>query len=212
MDEPREKDVPETRCLMIPGKETEETTTKKRICIHEKKGVQRVCASTWKFDLPSLEDQKEIVISLKNEKGFLLKNEKGFSLKKDFSLTSVLRAKMMQQIGCKRSSYKQQDLLKGRFMEEEFITHEDIIVQLIEQDFQCYYCKDPVFVLYDLAREKKQWSVDRIDNRLGHNRGNTRISCLQCNLRKRRTEDERFRFTQQLQLVKVQDPSPPPQP
>ena len=48
----------------------------------------------------------------------------------------------------------------------------------------------------------KQWSLDRIDNNIGHNVGNLVIACLECNLKRRRRTDEKFLFTKQLNIVK----------
>ena len=47
-----------------------------------------------------------------------------------------------------------------------------------------------------------QWSIDRIDNDKGHNIDNYHLSCLDCNLKRRRRTDENFRFTKQLYLIK----------
>ena len=57
-------------------------------------------------------------------------------------------------------------------------------------------------VLYDISREMTQWSVDRINNDLGHNIGNFHLACLECNLKRRRRTDEKFLFTKQLNIIK----------
>jgi hypothetical protein len=41
----------------------------------------------------------------------------------------------------------------------------------------------------------KQWSVDRNDNDVGHDKGNFHLACLDCNLKRRRRTDEKFLFT-----------------
>ena len=41
-------------------------------------------------------------------------------------------------------------------------------------------------VLYDISREMTQWSVDRINNDLGHDIDNYHLACLECNLKRRR--------------------------
>jgi hypothetical protein len=73
---------------------------------------------------------------------------------------------------------------------------------MIESKNQCYYCKEDVQVLYENVREPKQWTLDRINNKMGHNHGNLLIACLNCNLRRRTMHTERYVFTKQLNIVK----------
>ena len=108
----------------------------------------------------------------------------------------------IQQIHKKISGYKQQDLLKKVFQESQFVTFEDIVTRLVECEIKCYYCTKEMMVLYDISREMTQWSVDRIDNDKGHNIDNYHLSCLDCNLKRRRRTDEKFLFTKQLNLIK----------
>jgi hypothetical protein len=49
-----------------------------------------------------------------------------------------------------------------------------------------------MLILYDMSRESRQWTVDRIDNDKGHNMDNYHLACLECNLKRRRTNDEKF--------------------
>ena len=67
---------------------------------------------------------------------------------------------------------------------------------------KCRYCKKEINVLYDISREMTQWSVDRINNDLGHNIDNYHLACLECNLKRRRRSDENFLFTKQLHIIK----------
>ena len=46
------------------------------------------------------------------------------------------------------------------------------------------------------------WTLDRINNDIGHYGDNVVIGCLACNLQKRRRGDEAFRFTKQLIIKK----------
>ena len=109
----------------------------------------------------------------------------------------------IQQINRKIYGYKQQDLIKKLFNENEFITFESIINKMIECKLTCYYCNCEMNVLYDISREMKQWTVDRINNDLGHNLTNYYLACLECNLRRRRRSDDKFLFTKQLKLIKI---------
>jgi hypothetical protein len=111
---------------------------------------------------------------------------------------------MIQQINKKIYGYKQQDMLKKHFEEDNFVTFENILQKLVDCDLKCYFCKKEMDVLYDIMREMTQWSIDRIDNEKGHNIGNYNLSCLDCNLKKRRRSDDKFLFTKQLNLLKTE--------
>jgi len=108
----------------------------------------------------------------------------------------------IQEINKKIYGYKQQDALKKRYDEENFLTFESVIHKMIECDLKCRYCQSEMNVLYDVSREMRQWSVDRIDNDLGHNIDNYHLACLECNLKRRRRTDEKYLFTKQLNIVK----------
>ena len=108
----------------------------------------------------------------------------------------------IQQINKKVSSYKQQDILKNHFDETKFLKIENVIQKMIDCQLKCRYCTCEMSVLYDISREMTQWSVDRVDNDLGHNYDNFHLACLECNLKRRRRTDEKFLFTKQLKIVK----------
>ena len=107
------------------------------------------------------------------------------------------------EIHRKMSSYKQQDKLKKLFDESKFLTFDAIIHKMLECNLKCRYCEKEMFVLYDVSREGNQWSVDRIDNYTGHNIDNFHLACLTCNLKRRRRTDEKFLFTKQLKIIKL---------
>lgn len=108
-----------------------------------------------------------------------------------------------QQVDLKLYSYKHQDLKKEIFQEDAFISFTETLQQLRDCNLLCAYCNEHVLVLYENVRDPHQWSLDRIDNDLGHNQGNLVIACLQCNLKRRRTKMSSFLFTKQMKLVKV---------
>lgn len=76
---------------------------------------------------------------------------------------------------------------------------------MIDCQLKCRYCLNEMYVLYDISREIRQWSVDRIDNDLGHNIDNYHLACLDCNLKRRRRTDEKFLFTKQLNIIKQEN-------
>ena len=47
------------------------------------------------------------------------------------------------------------------------------------------------------------WTLDRINNDIGHYGDNVVIGCLACNLQKRRRGDEAFKFAKQLIVKKI---------
>jgi hypothetical protein len=112
---------------------------------------------------------------------------------------------LQQEIEKKISSYRQQDLLKNKYNEPEFININCILKQLIDTEMKCFYCNCQVLVLYEIVRELTQWSVDRINNDEGHNKDNFVIACLNCNIKRRTTNSKKFLFTKQLNLVKVDE-------
>jgi len=82
----------------------------------------------------------------------------------------------IQEINKKINGYKQQDKIKKLFKEDDFLTYESIIKKMLDCELKCRYCKDEMHVLYDISREMKQWSVDRINNDLGHNIDNFHLA------------------------------------
>ena len=109
---------------------------------------------------------------------------------------------VIQEINKKIYGYKHQDILKKKLDANAFIDFNCVIQKMIECELKCRYCKCEMSVLYDITREMKQWSVDRIDNDKGHNKDNFHLACLDCNLKRRRRSDEKFLFTKQLNIVK----------
>ena len=107
-----------------------------------------------------------------------------------------------QEINKKISGYKQQDKIKKMFDESNFLTFDSVINKMIECELKCRYCLKEMNVLYDISRQMTQWSVDRVDNNLGHNIENFHLACLDCNLKRRRRTDDQFLFTKQLNIIK----------
>jgi hypothetical protein len=103
-------------------------------------------------------------------------------------------------IKAKISSYKQQDLVKKMYNSDLFVSYEEVVRLLLECDLKCHYCSSEVFLLYKFVREHKQWSLDRINNDIGHNQDNLVIACLECNLKRRRTNKDAFLFTKNLKI------------
>ena len=152
---------------------------KKRVVTNDKK---------WEFEEEELQSsqQLEYIMQMLDEK---FQNTKQYRF-----IQSSFRQKL--------SSYRNQDMTKDRYSEEEFVSIDNVIELLQEAENICYYCREPVQVLYEYVREPKQWTLERIDNTKGHNKGNLMIACLGCNLGRRTMHQERYVFTKQLNLVK----------
>ena len=103
----------------------------------------------------------------------------------------------------KLSGYKHQDNIKKRLNEESLIQLEEVLNIMKETNMCCYYCKQRVFLLYEVVREGSQWTLDRINNDIGHNTGNCVLACLKCNLQRRKTGADAFLFTKQLSISKI---------
>jgi len=108
---------------------------------------------------------------------------------------------MDARIARKVAGYKKQDERFAIYSEKHTITVADVKSMMAACDMKCTHCLAPMLTEYG-ARDPKQWTVDRIDNTRGHNVGNVVLCCLQCNLKRRNTPMEKFRFTKQLSIVK----------
>ena len=159
---------------------------KKINCEKEKK--MRVETKTWGLNEDDLshETQLNILKCIQNE-----------SLKKN-KYTSIFTSHIKSKIG----SYKQQDILKKKLDDNNLIKFEEVIELLNSCELKCHYCSQDIFILYEKVREMKQWSLDRINNDIGHNSGNLVIACLQCNLKRRRTNKDAFMFTKNMIIIK----------
>lgn len=135
-----------------------------------------------------------------------------FSWETQYSLLSMLSNKIndnptvilvKKQISSKLNNYKQQDVIKKVYDERKIINLEEAICKLQESGLKCLYCKEELYLLYKFVREMKQWTLDRIDNDIGHFHDNVVISCLDCNLKRRKKSSNAFLFTKQMNIVRV---------
>ena len=79
----------------------------------------------------------------------------------------------------------------------------DVLEKIVLARGSCQYCNCAVWMKDYPARCKKQWTLDRIDNNRGHTIENTVISCLGCNLRRRRRPYKAFLDGERLIMRKV---------
>jgi hypothetical protein len=124
-------------------------------------------------------------------------------LAKMLLLDDAVNVIAMRMLSDKLRGYRAQDTHKELYSESEFIPMRTLIDVLVRCNLTCFYCKEPVKLLYEAVRDPKQWTLERIDNTRGHNSDNVEIACLTCNLRRRTMYHERYVLTKQMcQVVK----------
>ena len=177
------------------NQEDKTNKTSKKIFIEETKKINtqkekkmRVETKTWGLSEDDLIHEKQLNI---------LKYIQAEHVEKD-----AYTSKIITHIKSKICGYKQQDITKHKLNTDLLVSFQEVIQMLVTSEMKCCYCSDNVYVLYEKVRESKQWSLDRIDNDLGHNKGNLVISCLECNLKRRRTNKDAFMFTKNMVIVK----------
>lgn len=111
---------------------------------------------------------------------------------------------IQKEITRKINGYKHQDIKKGIYDELLLINMEDILEKMVSSKLKCLYCKTPVTIIYKYVREDCQWTLDRIDNDLCHSSANTIVSCLKCNLKRRNINKDKFLFTRNLNIKKLE--------
>lgn len=111
------------------------------------------------------------------------------------NITKVLKQKY--------SSYKNQDKQSHKYDSEQHITFEQMIEKIYTSNLKCYYCNCDLSILYNKKRLKTQWTLERLDNNLGHYTSNTCISCLECNLKRRTDNYEYFKQSKQTTIIKL---------
>ena len=109
---------------------------------------------------------------------------------------------IISEIQNKIGSYAQQDKKRNIFDPQKIISLDQCLEKLVLSKLRCYYCKKDTLLMYKDKREPLQWTLDRLDNNIGHHDENVVICCLQCNLKKRRMDDEKFKFTKQFKVIK----------
>ena len=118
-------------------------------------------------------------------------------LKSDFEY----KKECLREIDKKIASYKNQDIHKKKY-DENNITCSETIEKLVASKLKCYYCKSEMLIFYNKVRDQTQWTLDRIDNSLPHSNENVIVCCLKCNLQRRCQNKDKFLFSKQLKLIK----------
>ena len=157
----------------------------KKINIGQKEKKERKIIQKWKYKDFLLESKNHI--SIVNQ----------LFLEQSFNGDNTTKIELHKKI----NSYKQQDIKKDKNL-DGLISYEELLEKLVLSKLKCYYCRKDVLLLYENNREQKQWTLDRLDNSLGHTKDNVVVCCLKCNLERRCLNDEKFLFTKQMRLIK----------
>jgi len=157
----------------------------KKINIGQKEKKERKIIQKWKY--------KDFLLESKNHIGIV--NQ--LFLEQSFNGDNTTKNELHKKI----NSYKQQDIKKDKNL-DGLISYEELLEKLVVSKLKCYYCRKDVLLLYENNREQKQWTLDRLDNSLGHTKDNVVVCCLKCNLERRCLNDEKFLFTKQMRIIK----------
>jgi len=163
--------------------------TEKKVTLTKERALRKVTtAKKWKFDATDYTLEKQFPILKRLFENLLITD----------NLEKIYKSEIQHKI----ASYRSQDVLKKLYNPELFVDYPFVIRLLMESELNCFYCKKKVWIVYPNVREPMQWSLERIDNTMGHNQDNVVIACLSCNLRRRTMYYERFLFTQNIGVVR----------
>ena len=148
-------------------------------------------------------DRKRKILDKVTEKNVLLKEDqhkliKKFCANEDFSGNIFVKKELERKI----KGYRMQDIKKNKLNDEKLIKLDECVDKLVLSKMKCYYCMEDMLLIYENVREPKQWTLDRINNSIGHNTENVVISCLSCNLKRRTMDDKKFKFSKQMKIIK----------
>jgi hypothetical protein len=151
------------------------------------------------------ETKRKKVLDIKNSTVKTSLNEKSqiellnkLYLEEDYDGKKFMKSEVERKI----NSYKNQDVKKKKYDENKFIKYEECLEKLVISKLKCYYCKKNCLVYYENKLEKQQWTLDRLNNDIGHEKDNVVICCYKCNIKRGRMDDKKFKFTKQLRIIK----------
>jgi len=168
-------------------------TKNEPIIVKKKKDVER-----WGIPIEYFEEDNQLDIVYDLISYFKRESDVNFILSLSEEKYKIIQGLVVTKI----TGYRHQDLIKKRLNEDKLVNLEEVLDIMKESNMNCYYCKQKVFLLYEVVRESNQWTLDRINNDIGHNSGNCVLACLKCNLKRKRTGADAFLFTKQLNIVK----------
>lgn len=161
----------------------------KQIILSNTKNEKRkiVNSESWEKNIQNInyEEQLEILRNIGSEEN-------------NMEVEKIIKNNILTKI----RGYKNQDQKKKILDKDNIVELNDVVELLNTSKFCCYYCKKQTSIFYENVKDETQWTLDRLDNKYGHNKGNVVISCLSCNLKRKTMHFKRFEFTKQLQIIK----------
>lgn len=142
-------------------------------------------------------------IDICNNKLYNIDNHAEMITKLYFNENFKEKKLLISSLKKKINGYKQQDIKKHRYDKNKIINLDELIEMLLISKLRCHYCRRKCCLFYENVREKSMWTLDRINNDIGHYKNNVVIDCLECNLQKRRRGDDAFKFSKQLIIKKI---------
>lgn len=162
-----------------------------------------VQSSSWNLHIVqnniTLNNQYDILSSIVNKQTVADANTDMVGI--DTNIESKTEHFLIQQIITKINSYKRQDYLKNRYNADHFITLPYVCALLLKSNLDCCFCFQKVYLWYDNFREPLQWTLDRVDNSIGHNIDNVEIACLFCNLKRKTMNNIKYLKSKQTKCI-----------
>jgi hypothetical protein len=144
--------------------------------------------------------------AMDKQKELLLKIHNKAEINKEITFLNIEEERiynvMIKQLEAKIASYRQQDKLKEMLDDTNAIHVNSVVKHILQCDVKCFYCHIVMRILYKQSRDPTQWTIDRIDNDLGHTADNYVLACLGCNLKRRRQSMDKFNYTKNLTILK----------
>ena len=123
-----------------------------------------------------------VSFTIKYPEGY--KGYKGFKEGVEYKDISYHMIKLHTKILDKINSHRSYDKKRNIYDELNFIDYECVFMKICNSDSKCCYCKIELKLINYKPYQQNQFSIDRIDSKLGHVDYNCCISCMGCNIRK----------------------------
>lgn len=123
------------------------------------------------------------------------------------NLATVDHKKYRQCITRKLTGYRAQDVANQIFDPRWFVEMEDVLELLVVSKLKCHYCRTNCAISYSKPLFDRQWTLDRLCNDQGHNRGNVVMACLKCNLHRGMKSSDKYKLGKQMKFIKMQTSS-----